>query len=88
MGKKKVKASGRYGVRYGLRSRRGVDKVEERERRKYVCKRCGKKTVKRTGTGIWSCNSCGYKFAGGTYVPRTPAMKIVEQSARKTKTRI
>jgi large subunit ribosomal protein L37Ae len=77
---KKVKVAGRYGPRYGLRVRRSLIKIEEAQRRKYICKRCGKKSVKRTGTGIWECRSCGYKFAGGTYVPRTPAMKIVDQS--------
>jgi large subunit ribosomal protein L37Ae len=77
---KKVKVAGRFGVRYGLRVRRAINKIEEAQRRKYICKKCGKKAVKRAGTGIWVCRSCGYKFAGGTYIPETPAMKIVEQS--------
>jgi len=80
---KKVKAAGKYGVRYGLRIRRSINKIEEAQRRKYICNRCGKRSVKRVGTGIWACRACGYKFAGGTYIPKTPAMKIVEQSLRK-----
>lgn len=80
---KKVKAAGKYGVRYGLRIRRSINKIEEVQRRKYICNRCGKRSVKRIGTGIWVCKACGYKFAGGTYIPKTPAMRIVEQSLRK-----
>jgi large subunit ribosomal protein L37Ae len=76
---KKVKAAGRFAARYGVRVRRTIVKIEEAQRRKYVCKKCGKRAVKRIGTGIWKCKSCGYKFAGGTYVPVTSAMKIVEQ---------
>lgn len=80
---KKVKVAGRFGPRYGLRVRKSISKIEEAQRRKYVCSRCGKKSVKRTSTAIWTCKSCGFKFAGGTYIPRTPAMKIVEQSVGK-----
>ncbi|RLI85911.1 MAG: 50S ribosomal protein L37ae [Archaeoglobales archaeon] len=74
---KKVRMAGRFGPRYGLRVRRTLIKIEELQRRKYVCKRCGKKAVKRVGTGIWECRSCGYKFAGGTYIPVTSATKIM-----------
>ena len=77
---RKVKMAGRFGPRYGLRIRRAVVEIEVLQRRKYVCKRCGKKAVKRVGTAIWECRSCGYKFAGGTYVPETSARKIVEQA--------
>ncbi len=83
MATKKVKMAGRFGPRYGVRVRRTLIKIEEAQRRKYVCKRCGKKAVKRVGTGIWECRSCGYKFAGGTYIPVTSAMKIVEQAVGK-----
>ena len=75
---KKVKMAGRFGPRYGLRVRRMIVKIEEQQRRKYVCKKCGKKAVKRVGTGIWECKACGYKFAGGCYVPAV-ATKILEQ---------
>jgi large subunit ribosomal protein L37Ae len=77
---KKVKTAGRFATRYGVRVRRTIVKIEGIQRKKYVCKKCGKKAVKRVGTGIWKCRSCGYKFAGGTYTPATSAMKIVEQS--------
>jgi large subunit ribosomal protein L37Ae len=79
---KKVKMAGRFGARYGLRVRRMIIKIEELQRQKYVCKKCGKKAVKRIGTGIWECRACGYKFAGGCYVPSTSATKIMDQINR------
>jgi len=80
---KKVKMAGRYGARYGIRVRKSIVEIETQQRQKYVCKRCGKKAVKRIGTAIWECKSCGYKFAGGAYIPVSPAMKIVEQAVSK-----
>ncbi|AIY89093.1 50S ribosomal protein L37Ae [Geoglobus acetivorans] len=80
---KKVKMAGRYGPRYGLRVRRTLIEIETAQRKKYVCKKCGKKAVKRVGTAIWECRSCGYKFAGGAYIPTSPSMKLVEQALSK-----
>ncbi len=80
---KKVKMTGRFGPRYGLRVRRTIIKIEEQQRKKYPCKKCGKIAVKRVGTGIWRCKACGYTFAGGTYIPETPALKIVERAVAR-----
>ncbi len=77
---KKVKMAGRFGARYGLRVRRMVVKIEELQRQRYVCKRCGKKAVKRVGSGIWECKACGYKFAGGCYIPSTTIAQSFEKS--------
>ena len=82
---KKVKMAGRFGPRYGIRIRRSIIEIETQQRKKYVCKRCGKKAVKRVGTAIWECRSCGYKFAGGAYIPVSPAAKIVEHAVSKGK---
>ncbi len=77
---KKVRSAARFGPRYGLRIRRTWLEIEAVQRQKYVCKKCGKKAVKRAGTGIWECKHCGYKFAGGCYQPVTSAGKLVEKS--------
>ncbi|WP_202319762.1 50S ribosomal protein L37Ae [Archaeoglobus neptunius] len=79
---KKVRAAGRFGTRYGLRVRRTWLEIESVQRQRYVCRKCGKKAVKRSGTGIWECRHCGYKFAGGCYQPVTAGGKIVEKSVR------
>jgi large subunit ribosomal protein L37Ae len=79
---KKVKIAGRFGSRYGVKVRKSIIKIESEQRKKYVCRKCGKKSVKRAGTGIWECRSCGYKFAGGTYIPVTSASKLTDKLAR------
>lgn len=68
---KKVKQAAKFEARYGLRVRRAWLEIDVLQRQKYLCKRCGKRTVKRIGSGIWECKHCGYKFAGGCYVPTT-----------------
>ncbi len=77
---KKTKQAAKFGPRYGLKIRRAWLEIDVMQRKKYVCKRCGKRTVKRVGSGIWECKHCGYKFAGGCYVPSTAAYKAVEKS--------
>jgi large subunit ribosomal protein L37Ae len=79
---KKVKAAGRLGARYGVKIRKSIVKIEAAQRQKYVCKKCGKRGVKRIGTGIWECKSCGHKFAGGTYTPSTPSSKMYDKIAK------
>ncbi|OYT34880.1 50S ribosomal protein L37ae [Archaeoglobales archaeon ex4484_92] len=76
---KKVKSAGRFGARYGLRIRRTWLEIDIPQRQKYVCKKCGKRAVKRVGSGIWECKHCGYRFAGGCYTPTTSASKILEK---------
>jgi len=68
--KGKVKTAGRFGVRYGRKIRKAVASIEEQTRAAHKCPRCGRKSVKRVGTGIWHCSKCGYTFTGGTYIPQ------------------
>jgi len=63
---KKVKAAGRFGVRYGCRVRTKIADVEGVQRKKQDCVFCNGK-AKRLSKGIWLCNKCGKKFAGHTY---------------------
>jgi len=63
---KKVKAAGRFGVRYGRRVRTKIADIEGVQRKKQDCIFCDGK-VKRLSKGIWLCNKCGKKFAGHTY---------------------
>ena len=68
---KKVGTSGRYGPRYGVKLRRRISALEQRQKKKHVCPECHYTAVKRVSTGIWTCKHCGYKFAGGAYLPTT-----------------
>ena len=64
---KKVKAAGRFGVRYGRRVRIKTADIESNQRKKQDCIFCEKGVAKRLSKGIWQCNKCEKKFAGHTY---------------------
>jgi large subunit ribosomal protein L37Ae len=63
---KKVKAAGRFGVRYGRRVRVKIADLESTQRKKQSCIFCSG-IAKRLSKGIWLCNKCGKKFAHNTY---------------------
>ena len=68
MPREKLKTVKRFGVRYGLKPRRRLDEIERGYRGKFLkCEACGEKKVKRVSAGIWKCQKCGTKFAGGAY---------------------
>ena len=64
---KKSKSAGRFGARYGKRTRARLVKVETKQRVKQKCPFCGKLGVKRLSKGIWKCPRCEKKFASNTY---------------------
>ena len=63
---KKVKAAGRFGVRYGRKVRLKTAEIETKQRKKQDCIFCPGK-AKRLSKGIWLCNKCNKKFAHHTY---------------------
>jgi len=63
---KLLKASGRFGVRYGQSVKRRVTTIEARQRKKQACPFCSGRAI-RLSKGIWSCRKCGKKFAGHVY---------------------
>lgn len=69
----RVGSAGRFGARYGRISRKRVADIERLMRQDHACPSCDDQEVFRDGTGIWECNRCGYRFAGGTFLPETPA---------------
>jgi large subunit ribosomal protein L37Ae len=77
---KKVGPTGRFGTRYGVRSRVRWREIENRQKSKHTCPACGHAKVTRLSTSIWSCRKCGIKFTGGAYVPRTDAALGVDKS--------
>jgi large subunit ribosomal protein L37Ae len=64
---KKVKAAGRFGVRYGRSVRSKMAEVETKQRKKQKCPYCKKSGIKRLSKGIWHCLKCNKKFASDTY---------------------
>ncbi len=71
---KKLKIK-KLGARGGIKIRASISKIEEVERKKYLCKVCDKKKVKRIGTGIWKCKGCNTVYAGGAYSFETAIAK-------------
>ena len=82
---KKTRSAGRFGVRYGRKNRKLVADIEEKMRAGHECSKCGAKKLKRTATGIWNCTKCGHTFAGGSYVPHTPAHVTVMRAIQSNK---
>ena len=66
---KKTKSAGRFGARYGKRTRVKLVKVEQKQRVKQACIFCKKVGIKRVSKGIWQCTrkKCGKKFASNVY---------------------
>ena len=82
---KKSRSAGRFGVRYGTKNRKLVADMEEKMRAEYTCSKCGAKKITRIGTGIWQCSKCNHTFAGGSYVPQTPAYMTVMRAVHSEK---
>ncbi len=67
MATKKVGAAGRFGPRYGKRSKKKLADIELLQRVKQKCPYCKKPKAKRDSKGIWICRNCGKKFTGDVY---------------------
>jgi len=78
----KVGPSGSFGARYGTVARKRYATVITGLRAPHECPQCHIAAVKRLSVGIWLCGSCGYKFAGGAYAPRTKLGEIAERATR------
>ncbi len=85
---RKSRSAGRFGVRYGTKNRKLVADSEEKMRAEYICSKCGAKKISRIGTGIWQCSKCHHTFAGGSYVPQTPAYVTVLRAVQGEKVEI
>ncbi|MHA2171642.1 MAG: 50S ribosomal protein L37ae [Candidatus Kariarchaeaceae archaeon] len=68
---KKVKASGRYGVRYGSKLRKRIREIDTTAKGSHRCPRCRLYSVRKESVGIWACRKCKYKYAGGAWTPLT-----------------
>jgi large subunit ribosomal protein L37Ae len=80
---RKTRSAGRFGPRYGRKSRVLVAEIEENMRQAFKCPKCGRMSVWREGTGIWACTKCKYTFTGGTYLPQTMAGKAMARNIKK-----
>lgn len=78
---KKVGTTGRFGPRYGTRTKKILSAIEREQKKKHICPYCERAALKRLAAGIWFCKKCSKKFAGAAYFPKSAieaALKISE----------
>lgn len=78
----KVGPSGSFGARYGTVARKRYSTIITEMRAPHECPQCHISAVKRLSVGIWLCDRCGFKFAGGAYAPTTKLGQLAERAAR------
>lgn len=78
----KVGPSGSFGARYGTVARKRYSTIMTELRAAHECPQCHIAAVKRLSVGVWLCNRCGFKFAGGAYAPTTKLGEIAERASR------
>jgi large subunit ribosomal protein L37Ae len=71
MATKKVGTTGRFGVRYGTKTKKEIAKVEARMHKGKVCPYCERDALERVASGVWYCKKCKAKFAGAAYFPKS-----------------
>merc|ERR1712138_106002 len=76
---------GKYGTRYGASLRKMVKKMEVTQHMRHTCTFCGKESMKRAATGIWTCKPCSRTVAGGAYNYSTVAAANVRSFIRRNK---
>ncbi len=78
---KKVGPTRGLGARYGVTVRKRYIETISEMKKPQTCPQCGFKTVHRESVGIWTCKKCGFRFAGGAYVPVTKLSVAAKRSA-------
>jgi len=81
---KKVGPTGGLGVRYGVTVRKRYRSTISEMKKPQTCPQCGFRSVERESVGIWACRKCGFKFAGGAYVPSTNLGVTARRSAARS----
>jgi large subunit ribosomal protein L37Ae len=71
MTKKKKTYGLRLRTRGGASVRKRWTRIEVAMKAEHKCPNCASPSVRRESVGIWNCIKCGYRFAGGAYVPST-----------------
>ena len=82
---KKVKSTGRFGVRFGVGIRKRVLKIELIQKQRTSCPNCGVGRLRRINRGIFECSKCRAEFAGGTFVPQTLSGRIIKKMVSQKK---
>ncbi len=70
MALKKLGSAGRFGARYGRKTKHKINAVEKIQHAKHKCPFCRRTGIKRLSSGIWYCCKCDAKYAGKAYDPK------------------
>lgn len=85
----KLGSAGRFGPRYGIKTKKIVAAIEKQMRESKLCPYCERNALKRLAAGIWQCRKCKVKFAGGAYFPKSPIKQIsIETGSKKDDTNV
>ena len=57
------------GQKYGGTLRKRYARIYRTLKTARECPSCSSMKLRRSASGIWRCNSCGYTVAGGAYSP-------------------
>ena len=63
------KTNAKYTTGYGAKIRKQHAYYQVLSKKAYVCSSCGRLTLKRVRSGLWSCTSCLLEIAGNAYYP-------------------
>ncbi len=66
MAKKRETIHG-LGAKYGGTLRKRHSRVFRTMKAARECPSCASMKLRRTSSGVWTCQSCGYTVAGGAY---------------------
>ena len=65
---KKVGIAGKFGARYGSRTRNNWRTIMEVQKGVQKCPKCETKVRNmRETVGVWKCKKCGARFTGGAW---------------------
>lgn len=79
---KKVGPTRGLGPRYGATVRKRYVKVITELKKPHRCPQCAFVRVRRVSVGVWSCQKCGFTFAGGAYTPFTKLGAVAKRAAK------
>jgi|SRR3989344_851397 len=88
MPKKIVGTSGKYGPRYGTRTKKIVNAIEKLQKQRQPCPYCERTALERLAAGIWHCTKCNKKFAGGAYFPKSAITTEVIGTVKEVKSEV
>lgn len=87
MATKRVGSTGKFGPRYGTRTKKMIAAIEKIQKQRQSCPLCERKSLKRVASGVWICRKCGGKIAGGAYFPESTASQVIKKSMTESLTK-